>query len=230
MTRNPWLDIPLGDYEAHMALPAIGQSQLIADQLDILVRTFAPSSVAILGCAGGNGFERLIGTSVSRVVGVDINPQYIEEARRRYAGRVPGLELIAGDIQTASGLFEPVDFIFAALVFEYIDIARSMSVLRRHCKPNGVLAVLSQMPHETLPEVTLSPYTSLRLLEPGMHLLSHEELQRHATQTGFRPEDSRHVLSPGGKQFTVETFRLRHNTPADPVTEVAADSGSNEVK
>jgi ubiquinone/menaquinone biosynthesis C-methylase UbiE len=230
MTRNPWLDIPLGDYEAHMALPAIGQSQLIADQLDILVRTFAPSSVAILGCAGGNGFERLIGTSVSRVVGVDINPQYIEEARRRYAGRMPGLELIVGDIQTASGLFESVDFIFAALVFEYIDIARSMTVLRRHCKPNGVLAVLSQVPHETLPEVTPSPYASLRLLEPGMHLLSHEELQRHATQTGFMPEDSRHVLSPGGKQFTVETFRLRLNTPADPVTEVAADSGSNEVK
>jgi ubiquinone/menaquinone biosynthesis C-methylase UbiE len=216
MMRNPWLDIPLGDYEAHMALPAIGQAPLIADQLDILVRTYGPSSVAILGCAGGNGFERLVDTSVSRVVGVDINLQYIEEARQRYAGRVPGLEWVVGDIQTASGLFEPVDFIYAALVFEYIDVARSMSFLQRHCKPKGVLAVLSQVPHETLPEVTPSPYTSLRLLEPRMHLLSHEELQRYATQTGFTPEDSRNVLSPGGKQFTVETFRLGLNTPADP--------------
>ena len=109
--RSPWLDIPLGDYEGHMALPAIGQSQLIADQLDMLVRTYAPSSVAILGCAGGNGFERLIGTSISRVVGVDINPQYIEKARQRYAGRVPGLQLLVGDIQTSTSLFEPVDFI-----------------------------------------------------------------------------------------------------------------------
>ena len=214
--RNPWLDIPLGDYEAHMALPGIGQSQLIADQLDILVRTYAPSSVAILGCAGGNGFERLIGTSVSRVVGVDINPQYIEKTRQRYAGRVPGLKLLVGDIQTLTSLFEPVDFIYAALIFEYVDIARAMSVLRHHCKPKGVLAVLSQVPHETLPEVTPSPYSSLRLLEPGMHLLSHEGLQRHATQAGFTPEDSRNVLSPGGKQFTVETFRFSLNTPADP--------------
>lgn len=47
MMRSPWLDIPLGDYQAHMALPAIGQLQLIADQLNILVRTYAPSSVAI---------------------------------------------------------------------------------------------------------------------------------------------------------------------------------------
>jgi trans-aconitate methyltransferase len=214
--RNPWLDIPLGDYEAHMALPAIGQAQLIADQLDILVRTYGPSSVAILGCAGGNGFERLVDTSVSRVVGVDINPQYIEEARQRYAGRVPGLEWVVGDIQTASRLFEPVDFIYAALVFEYVDVASSMSFLQRHCKPKGVLAVLSQVPHETLPEVTPSPYTSLRLLEPRMQLLSHEELQQYATQTGFTPDDSRNVLSPGGKQFTVETFRLGLNTPADP--------------
>ena len=216
MMRNPWLDIPLGDYEAHMALPAIGQSQLIADQLDILVRRYAPSSVAILGCAGGNGFERLIDTSVSRVVGVDINPQYIEAARQRYDGRVPGLKLQVGDIQTAAWLFEPVDFIYAALVFEYVDVARTMSVLRRHCKPEGILAVLSQVPHKALPEVSPSPYTSLRLLEPGMHLLPHEELQRHATQIGFTPEDSRKILSPGGKQFTVETFRHCLNTPAGP--------------
>jgi cyclopropane fatty-acyl-phospholipid synthase-like methyltransferase len=213
--RNPWLDIPLGDYEAHMALPAIGQSQLIADQLDILVRTHAPSSVAILGCAGGNGFERLIGTSV-RVVGVDVNPQYIEEARQRYDGRVPGLKLLVADIQTSACLFEPVDFIYAALVFEYVDVARTMSVLRRHCKPKGILAVLSQVTHKTVPQVSPSPYTSLRLLEPGMHLLLHEELQGHATQIGFTPEDSRNILSHGGKQFTVETFRLCLNTPAGP--------------
>jgi trans-aconitate methyltransferase len=125
--------------------------------LDILVRTHAPSSVAILGCAGGNGFERLIDTSVSRVVGVDINPQYIEEARQRYDGRVPGLKLLVGDIQTSAWLFEPVDFIYAALVFEYVDVARTMSVLRRHCNPKGILAVLSQVPHETLPEVSSLP-------------------------------------------------------------------------
>ena len=53
MMCNPWLDIPLGDFEAHMALPAIGQAQLIADQLDILVRTYGPSSVAVLTVAHG---------------------------------------------------------------------------------------------------------------------------------------------------------------------------------
>jgi hypothetical protein len=28
---NPWLEIPLANYEAHMALPTIGQMRLIAE-------------------------------------------------------------------------------------------------------------------------------------------------------------------------------------------------------
>ena len=68
--------------------------------------------------------------------------------------------------------------------------------------------MLYQMPHKTLAEVSPSPYTSLRLLEPGMHLLSHQELQRNATQVGLTVEDPGDVLCPGGKQFTVATFRL----------------------
>lgn len=42
-----------------MALPTVGQSLLIANELDILVRIRSPDSVAIIGCAGGNGFDRV---------------------------------------------------------------------------------------------------------------------------------------------------------------------------
>jgi hypothetical protein len=67
MTANPWLDIPLEDYEGHMALPEIVQAQLLADELESAVHSHAPSSVAIVGCSGGNGVERLIGTSIERI-------------------------------------------------------------------------------------------------------------------------------------------------------------------
>jgi SAM-dependent methyltransferase len=216
--RNPWLDIPLADYEAHMALPAIGQSRLIADQLDIVVRTYSPSSVAILGCAGGNGFDRLPGTGVSRVVGVDINPRYVEEARQRHGGRIPGLELHVADIQESVSLFEPVDLIYLALVLEYVDVTRTMSALRRHCKPNGVLVVLLQVPHERMTSVSPSPYTTLRLLEPTMHLLSPEELQRQAVQAGLTPEGSRTISSPAGKRFSVQAFRFDHGVSPSGAT------------
>lgn len=206
---NPWLEIPLADYEAHMALPSIGQARLIADQLEALVGRFRPHSVGIVGCAGGNGLDRLAGTGVSRVVGVDLNPEYIEQTRERYTGRFPSLELYIADIQTAASLFEPVDFLFVALVLEYVDVDRTMSALRRHCKNDGVLAVISQLPHETMKEVSPSPYTTLSRLAPVMHLISPQELQLRAGHAGFYPEHSSTISSPGGKHFSVDTFRRR---------------------
>jgi trans-aconitate methyltransferase len=204
---NPWLEIPLADYEAHMALPSIGQSRLIADQLEALVRAFCPHSVGIICCAGGNGLDRLADTSVSRLAGVDLNPEYIEQTRQRYAGRFLGLELYIADIQTAVSLFEPVDLLFVALVLEYVDVDRTMSALWRHCKNDGLLAVISQLPHETMKEVSPSPYNTLSRLAPVMHLISPQELQLRAAHAGFCPEHSSTILSPGGKGFSVDIFR-----------------------
>jgi cyclopropane fatty-acyl-phospholipid synthase-like methyltransferase len=205
--RNPWLDVPLGDYEAHMALPTVGQAQLIAHELDVLLRTYSPGSVAIIGCAGGNGFDCAVGIGVSRVVGVDINPQYIERARERYKDRIAGLELHIADIQGCEALFQPVDLIYVALVLEYVDPVRSMSVLRSLCNTDGILAVVSQLPHETMARVSPSPYASLQLLAPGMRLIPQEELQRHAKRAGFAPVRSRTALSSGGKRFRVDELR-----------------------
>ena len=207
--QTPWLDIPLADYEGHMALPTVGQSQLIADQLATLVTTYSPRSVAILGCAGGNGFDRLVGTGVTRVVGVDINPQYIEQARLRYEGRIPGLELHIADIQTSGALFEPVDLIYAALVLEYVDLPLTLAAIQRSCSRNGVLAVLSQLPHDAIAHVSPSPYTTLQSLASKIQLVSPEELQIQAGQFGFAPAHARTLASTGGKHFRLDEFRQR---------------------
>ena len=91
-----------------------------------------------------------------------------------------------------------------------------MDALRRHCNPDGVLAVLLQMPHETLTEISPSPYTRLQLLEPAMHLVPKEELQLLALRAGFAPVCSKTVCSPAGKQFSLETFRLGISGTMDP--------------
>jgi hypothetical protein len=54
MIASPWLDIPLADYEGHMALPEIAQARMLAGELERAVRQHTPSSVAIIGCSGGN--------------------------------------------------------------------------------------------------------------------------------------------------------------------------------
>ncbi|MGH8221233.1 MAG: class I SAM-dependent methyltransferase [Steroidobacteraceae bacterium] len=204
---TPWLDIPLEDYERHMALPEIGQATLIADQLAELVRERRPQTVAVMGCAGGNGFDRLCEQGLRRVIGVDINPRYLEEVRRRYAGKLPGLELYVADVQSQELLFAPVDLLYAALVFEYVDVPATLRMLRRHCRPMGTLATLTQMPHPTLREVSPSPCASLGKLESVMRLVAPEDLVREATRAGFIRESAAMLTSPAGKEFMLQVFR-----------------------
>src|SRR5438552_2981180 len=114
--RNPWLDIPLAEYEGHMASPQVAQAQLLADVFESMLEEHHPRSVAVLGCAGGNGFERIRSDITGRVVGVDLNPNYIEQLHARFKHQLPALELHVGDIQSADIAFPPVDLMFAGLV------------------------------------------------------------------------------------------------------------------
>ena len=71
--KNPWLDIPLADYEAHMALPHVDQASLLSDVFADALSKYSPRAAAILGCAGGNGLDRVDVKQTERVVCVDIN-------------------------------------------------------------------------------------------------------------------------------------------------------------
>ena len=213
-SANPWLDIPLADYEGHMSQPDIGQATMIAAHLGGLVAQFRPSSVAVIGCAGGNGFDR-IPSFVERLVGVDINPRYIDLAASRYTGRIPGLELYVGNIQLMEQIFQPVDLIYAALVFEYVDVAQSMRSLARHCVQGGTLATLVQLPHEDKTAISPSRYSSLQRLAPVMQLVAPEELAARAAEAGFVPEDANVIASPGGKLFAAQLFRSVARESAD---------------
>jgi trans-aconitate methyltransferase len=204
---NAWLEIPLADYEAHMALPTVGQAQLLSERLQHLIKANRPAGVAVVGCAGGNGFEYLADPAVKRVVGIDINAQYVETARQRYSARLPGLDLYVADIQSGEALFEPVDLIYAALLFEYVDIRATMNTLSSHCKSGGLLAAVIQMPHKNLGNVSASPYTSLRKLEPAMRLVTREKLLHEGRLAGFFPEDSTTIVTPVGKEFVLQMFR-----------------------
>ena len=169
--RKPWLAIPLAEYEGHMALPEIGHAQLLADELDFSVRQHSPKSIAVIGCAGGNGFDRSIGGVVDRVVGIDINPRYVEAVRSRFGGRIPGLELHVADIQFVLPKISPVDLVFAALILEYVDVPTTMSSFRSLCAPGAALVVILQAADSCTEAVSPSPYKSIQLLAPAMQLL-----------------------------------------------------------
>src|SRR5438309_637460 len=67
---NPWLQIPLTDYEGHMSLPYVAQADLLADLFGLALQRHLPDSVAVLGCAGGprgdlGGVPRAVGPTLT---------------------------------------------------------------------------------------------------------------------------------------------------------------------
>lgn len=204
--KNPWLGIPLSEYEAHMTLPHVAQAPLLADVFARALAEFHPRSVAVLGCAGGNGFDRVAGSGVERVVGVDINPEYIAQARVRFESTVPGLELFAGDIQADAFAFDPVDLVFAGLLFEYVDVPVVMGRISGMLRPGGVLVSVVQLPSDTTPEVTPSPYASLAALAPVMRLVPPGALLAAAHAHGLAERESRTLDASPGKRLHVQVF------------------------
>lgn len=198
---NPWLEIPLEDYEAHMSMASVGQANFLARVLGDVVDDVQPSSVAVIGCSGGNGFDRLPPDMVQRVVGVDINPDYIEATRKRYGGRFKQLELIGEDVLTSRCLFEPVDLIFAGLVFEYLDHVKGLCSLKRFMKPGGYLSAVLQLPSETISAVSPTPYASLKKLDGFLKFVAPEGFDESANSIGLSTQVSRRLALDSGKTF-----------------------------
>jgi hypothetical protein len=205
---NPWLDIPLEDYEGHMALPQVAQAQMLAQVFGQALNRYMPASVEVLGCAGGNGFDRISPETTHRVVGIDLHPAYVRRARERYDGRIPGLQLLAGDALAPDLIFPPVQLVFAGLFFEYVDPALALSRIRRcMLPPGGMLVSVVQLPSARVPEVTPSPYARLGTLSAVMHLVPPDELAKLAADNGFCLIEDRTVVAGGGKRFQVQGFR-----------------------
>ena len=204
---NPWLAIPLEDYERHMDLPEIGQASMLNSELARAVREIRPKSVAIAGCAGGNGIVLIAAMGVERIAGIDLNAKYLAEAHRRFGRWVPGLELHLADIQTGLPDCAPVDLVFAGLILEYVDVDATLRVFRSLCVSGGALVVVLQRPSDEKRAVSDSPYRSLMSLESIMRLRDPNTVTMTARAAGFETIDTRQVTLPSRKAFEILTFR-----------------------
>jgi hypothetical protein len=206
---NVWLQIPLRDYEGHMALPEVGQAQALAGEFGRLLREHRPASVALLGCSGGNGLERIDPEVSRRIVAVDIHPGYVETVRQRFGDRLPGLEPVVCDIASSeTAPFAPVELVFAGLLLEYVPLRAVLRFVTTALAPGGVFGCVIQLPCASLPEVTPSPYGSLEALAPHIALVDPAQLSDAARESGFALVTSRVAGMPNGKSLLCLVFRL----------------------
>src|SRR5579872_39918 len=200
---NPWLSIPLEDYEGHMGADGVRQLAALAVLFQRALDLCRPKSVAILGIAGGNGLEHIDPAVTSRVVGIDINASYLEEVRRRFGERV---ELHCVDLAGGNLHVTPVDLVHAALIFEHTGLDRALDNAFTLITPGGKMSVVIQLPAGEELNVSPTPYTSMQKLKESFGVVDASRLRRRLAERGFRLEHEEDRALPGGKGFRLMLF------------------------
>jgi len=161
----------------------------------------------VLGCSTGNGFEHIDPGVTQRVVGIDINPDYLDILRQRHGPRLPGLELVCADVlpcHLAAGGF---DLIHAALFFEYVEPVEVLPRVAGWLRPGGLLSVVLQFPSPVSKMVSETPYTSLKALESIMRLVDPVAFEELTRACGLATARSWRVDLKLGKQFYVALYQ-----------------------
>jgi hypothetical protein len=180
---NPWLSIPLAEYEGHMG--AVKQLSALSELFTRALEVCLPDSVAVLGIAGGNGLEHVNHAAVKRIVGFDINARYLDEVRRRF-GKHPSLELHCVDLSQDELRVAPVALVHAALFFEHAGLGRALDNALSLVTRGGKLSVVLQLPERDQRSVTPTSYPSMQMLTESFSLVDISHFRSLLEKQGFR--------------------------------------------
>ncbi len=202
---NPWLTIPLTDYEGHMKSAAVQQLDALSDLFEEAVKFCKPASVAILGIAGGNGLDRINSSLMQRIVGIDINPLYLAAVRERNP-ELPQLELHCIDLAEQVVNFEPVQLVHAALIFEHAGVNRCLDNALSLVTDDGSLSVVLQLPSESEQNISGSGYSSIQALSAHFSLIDPCWLIETLVSRDFQLQNELQRSTLAGKEFWMGIF------------------------
>ena len=205
--RNPWRDVPLDQYEKHMAEQKIYQLQELNRLMERQLNGYDVHSVAILGVAGGNGLEHIAAGQYKTIVGVDINENYLNTCWRRYPQLQSCLQLLCVDLRQSEISLPQVDLVVADLILEYIGMGAFF-----HClavvKPEIVSCVVQQNQKEAF--VSPSPYSQgLQKVEDIHQDIDPAELVALMKGSGWSVILREEIPMPNGKRLIRLDFRLK---------------------
>lgn len=152
---NPWQNILLSDYENHMKLDLVKQLQTLNKMMKKQFYQHPVKSIMILGIAGGNGLEHIDNKMIEKVYGVDINPQYLSECKKRYSNLNEILECLCIDLTKTKLELPHTDIIIADLLLEYIGYESFKNVIKI-VKPVYISTIIQINTETTF--VSKSPY------------------------------------------------------------------------
>lgn len=197
--ENPWKEIGLDDYEAHMGLDSVSQLQAMNRMMKEQFSTCPAASVMILGVAGGNGLEHIGGQGFRKVYGVDINETYLQT----YAGRYPALkgvlETVCADLTRETERLPHAELLIANLLIEYIGYGHFQKAVLA-VEPKYVSCAIQINTDEGF--VSDSPYLHVfDRLEEVHHQMEEHALSQAMDAIGYRQILREEAGLPNGKKL-----------------------------
>lgn len=146
---HPWREIPLQDYEQHMADDGVGQLQRLHEVTAQQLADHPSRTVGVLGVAGGNGLDLIVPQDVDAVYGYDINPAYLSVCDARYRTVFgDALHLIEASIDRSISL-QPVGLLIANLIVEYVGMDEFVAFVAANADRIGTLSCVVQRNEQT---------------------------------------------------------------------------------
>jgi predicted phosphodiesterase len=139
--KNAWQELPLETYEAHMSAASVRQAQALDRLMAEQMRDLPARSVCILGVSGGNGLEHAAALPYARILGVDINADYLAACRARFPALGDRLRLLNLDLTDLTQTLPHAELVLADLLIEYIGV-NAFAKQIASCAPHAVSCVL----------------------------------------------------------------------------------------
>jgi len=207
ISHNPWLDIPLSDYERHMNASSVAQASMLSDTLRELVEAYRPRSLALLGAAGGNGLDRVDPSVTQRVVTVDINAEYLDACRTRYCERFASFEQVHCDLSSGLPFTNPVELVYAGLILEFLEVDVFLDYAASLVTESGRIAFVFQEANREQGAVTNSGVASLQSLKSTHATVDVAKVIDALLARGMTVEERRGMVTTAGKSFTLLTMK-----------------------
>jgi hypothetical protein len=202
---NPWTDIPIADYERHMSHSSVGQLSLLNSLTKKYLTKIKPATCLFMGIAGGNGLEHIDNSISKKVIGIDINQEYLDVSFKRYNHRIEFLQLLNLDITKNTNQICSADFIWAALILEYAGIDKCLEFSKNNILSGGHLITTIQSNNN---QQSISPtgVESVKKVELLFKSIDSEIMLIKAKEIGYTLIGDETNQLPNGKTFLTFDF------------------------
>ncbi len=202
---NPWVNIPLEDYERHMSHHMVGQSTLLNSLAKKYLDKIKPEMAIFLGIAGGNGLEHVDSSTTRNVIGIDINQKYLDTAFKRYNSSIPSLKLLNLDLSKHTESICKADFIWAALILEYSGMDKALEFCANNICNDGHLIVSIQSNNNTH-TVSSTGIETIKKAGEIFSIIDPDKLFSKSLEKGFKLMEKEENILPNGKSIITFHF------------------------